>query len=478
MGGACYSGPVKTLRLYNTETRCKEPLLPADGKRLKIYTCGPTVYNFAHIGNFRTYLFEDLLRRSCLYIGMKVEQVMNLTDVDDKTIKGACEKGVSLGAFTQPYIDSFFEDLKTLRIQPAEHYPRATDYIPQMVEMIQKLLKKGYAYPGQDGSIYYAISKFPSYGRLSHLEIESLEVGYSDRVVRDEYEKERACDFVLWKAYDPTRDGEIFWESALGKGRPGWHIECSAMATALLGDTLDLHVGGVDNIFPHHENEIAQSEACTGCTFARHWTHSEHLLVQNRKMSKSLGNFYTLRDLLALGYTGREVRFALIQGHYRSQMNFTLEGLAAARSALERLDSFITRLEESGAADSEQAAAIARAMLDSFEEALIDDLNLPVAFATLFDLIREGNSLIDSGHGAHSLKKALLKMDQLLAIFPEALPEDGVPADLLALLETRQQARASKNWAEADRCRYEIETRGYIIEDTPKGPRLKKGAIK
>jgi len=332
------------LKLYNTETREKEELTPLDGRTVRMYTCGPTVYNFAHIGNFRTYVFEDLLRRTIKFFGFSVKQAMNLTDIDDKTIRGALEKKITLDSFTATYKRAFFEDLRTLSIEPVEHYPEATDYISEMISIIEKLLAEGTAYKGHDGSIYFAIAKFPSYGRLSHLHLDELKAGASERVSHDEYDKEHVSDFVLWKAYDSDRDGTIFWESPFGKGRPGWHIECSAMAMKLLGQSIDIHVGGVDNIFPHHENEIAQSESFSGCRFVSHWLHAEHLLVDHKKMSKSLGNFYTLRDLLQRGYSGRAVRYLLLQTHYRTQLNFTFAGLDGAVSALERFSDFITRL--------------------------------------------------------------------------------------------------------------------------------------
>lgn len=332
------------LKIYNTETREKEEVIAKEGNLIRMYTCGPTVYNFAHIGNFRTYVFEDLLRRTLHFFGFEVIQAMNLTDVDDKTIKGALEEGVSLDAFTERFKRAFFEDLQTLNIEPVEYNPEATRYIPEMIEIIEKLVKEGTAYKAADGSIYFAIRKFPSYGRLSHLQLSELKEGASG-VSSDEYDKENASDFVLWKAYDETRDGEIFWESPFGRGRPGWHIECSAMAMKLLGKTIDIHVGGVDNLFPHHENEIAQSESYTCCRFVRYWMHCEHLLVEHRKMSKSLGNFFTLRDLLEKGYSGKEVRYMLLQTHYRTQLNFTFTGLSSVRATLERLSDFIRRLQ-------------------------------------------------------------------------------------------------------------------------------------
>lgn len=334
------------LKLFNTESREKEEISPLDGKTIKMYTCGPTVYNFAHIGNFRTYVFEDLLRRTLKFFGFNVAQVMNITDIDDKTLKGAIEKKISLEAFTKPFTEAFFQDLKELNIEKVEHYPAATHYVSEMIAIIQSLVEKGIAYQGSDQSVYFAINKFPSYGRLSHLHLQDLQAGASERVSQDEYDKENVCDFVLWKAYDPSRDGDIFWESPFGKGRPGWHIECSAMAMKLLGSSIDIHVGGVDNMFPHHENEIAQSEAYSCCRFVKHWLHAEHLLVDHKKMSKSLGNFFTLRDLLSKGYTGTQVRYMLLQTHYRTQLNFTFTGLDAVIATLDRLGDFVVRLRE------------------------------------------------------------------------------------------------------------------------------------
>ncbi len=379
----------KTLTLYNTASRQKESLVPLQDRHVRMYTCGPTVYNFAHIGNFRTYVFEDLLRRAIKFFGFQLTQVMNLTDVDDKTIRGAIANNVSLDDYTQPYKEAFFEDLKALNIEPAEHYPAATDYIPDMIQMIETLLAKGVAYRGGDGSIYYAISKFPRYGCLSHLHLDELQAGASERVASDEYEKEHVADFVLWKHYDPERDGQIYWESPFGPGRPGWHLECSAMAIKILGETIDIHVGGVDNMFPHHENEIAQSEACSGKPFVKLWMHAEHLVVDHKKMSKSLGNFYTLRDLLNKGYTGTQVRYLLLQTHYKTQLNFTFQGLEAAKSALQRLNDFIQRLQEVDTRESGgQMEGLCHKALEEFADALADDLNISSALAVIFDFVR------------------------------------------------------------------------------------------
>lgn len=468
-----------SLKFYNTETRSKDPLIPLDESKVTLYTCGPTVYNYAHIGNYRTYIFEDLLRRTLKFFGFSVEQVMNLTDVDDKTIKGAIQNNVSLNEYTKPFKDAFFEDLNTLGIEPAEHYPAATDYIPEMIAMIEQLIEKGIAYKGADGSVYYAIDKFSRYGCLSHLKMDELKSGASDRVASDEYEKDNVADFVLWKGYDPERDGSIYWESPFGKGRPGWHLECSAMAMKILGDTIDIHCGGVDNMFPHHENEIAQSEACSGHAFVKHWMHSEHLIVENKKMSKSLGNFYTLRDLLDKGYTGVQVRYMLLQTHYKTQLNFTMEGLESIKHALQRLQDFIIRLNEiKGVESTGKVDPVIEKARIAFAKALADDLNISVAFAALFDFVREVNTLIDQGalgdNDTEKVLSLLKRFDQVLAVFDFDVKKDVIPQDLVEALQNRIEARKSKNWQRADQLRDLIQSRGYVIEDTPSGARLKK----
>jgi len=467
------------IKLFNTLSRHKEVLKPINGNLVTMYTCGPTVYNYAHIGNYRTYIFEDVLRRTIQFFGFQIKQVMNLTDVDDKTIKGAIANKVSLNDFTKVYKDAFFEDIKTLNIQPAECYPAATDYIKEMIELIQGLMAKGIAYKSNDGSIYYAIQKFPHYGCLSHLHMDELKAGASDRVASDEYDKDHVSDFVLWKAYDPERDGQIFWESPFGKGRPGWHLECSAMAMKLLGHTLDIHVGGIDNMFPHHENEIAQSEAYSGTQFSKIWMHSEHLVVDNKKMSKSLGNFYTLRDLLSRGYTGTQVRYMLLHTHYKTQLNFTFSGLDGIKESLNRLNDFIQRLYE---IDNTESNGMVKSVLEqtliSFSEALADDLNISVALASLFDMVREVNTLCDAGkvskEDVNTILKLLKRMDSVLGILSLEKQEKEIPQELQDALEQRQKARQEKNWKLADSLRDFITQRGYVIEDTPKGARLKK----
>lgn len=470
-----------SLYLYNTETRKKQLFTPLVPGQVHLYTCGPTVYDYAHIGNYRAFIFEDLLRRALSYFGFKVTQVMNLTDVDDKTIKGAISQKLPLEVYTQKYKEAFFEDLKTLKIQPAEMYPAATDYIPSMIQLVEQLLEKEVAYVGGDGSIYYSIEKFPSYGRLSHLHLDQLQAGASQRVLRDEYDKEHVSDFVLWKHYDSSRDGEIYWESPFGKGRPGWHLECSAMAMELLGKTLDIHVGGIDNMFPHHENEIAQSEACTGQCFSHFWMHSEHLIVEGKKMSKSLGNFFTLRDLLNKGYTGLQIRYLLLQTHYRTQLNFTFTGLEAAQSSLYRLQDCIRRLKELAVSPSTQVQKKVEPLLSvakqTFAEALADDLNISAALATVFDLVHEVNMLCEqkqlSTSEADLVLACLNQFDQVLGVLFVEEPEE-IPEELQQWLEQRQIARREKNWALSDQLRKQIMERGYLIEDTATGAFLKK----
>lgn len=465
------------LYFFNTEKKAKEAFSP-QGNEVKMYTCGPTVYNFAHIGNFRTYVFEDLLRRSIEYFGYKTNHVMNITDVDDKTIKGANEQKTTLKAYTEKYTREFLHDLKTLGILPAHHFPKATDHILDMIDMIKVLLDEGIAYQSKDGNIYFSIHKFPSYGRLSHLCLDHLKEGASERVHHDEYDRENASDFVLWKVYDEQRDGAIFWESPFGKGRPGWHIECSAMARKILGDTIDIHCGGVDNIFPHHENEIAQSECVTKKKFVRFWLHAEHLVVDGKKMSKSLGNFYTLRDLLEKGFSGREIRYTLLQTHYRNKLNFTLEGLEASKHALQRLRDFIDRLES---IDEDHEYDLEMSLLrtkEDFEKAIADDLNIAQALAAIFDYVRFINGLIDLKRiGKQSAKKIiqLLKdFDRVLNIFPFESVHHEIPQEIQELLLKRNEARAAKDFQLADEFRDAIKDKGYIIEDSKEGSKLKK----
>ena len=448
------------------------------GPTVGMYTCGPTVYDYAHIGNFRAYVFEDILRRYLKFCGFRVKQVMNLTDVDDKTIRGARSAGVPLNEYTRRYKDAFFSDLNTLNIEPAEHYPAATDHIPEMIKLIQALVNNGYAYHAADGSVYFSISKFTKYGQLAHLDMAGLRPGA--RVAQDEYEKENVSDFALWKAHHPD-DGDVWWDSPWGKGRPGWHIECSAMSMKYLGESFDLHTGGIDNIFPHHEDEIAQSEAATGRQFAKYWMHCAHLVVDGRKMSKSLGNFYTLRNLIQKGFSGREIRYVLLSAQYRQSLNFTFAALDAARSSLRRLDEFGARLHAFvGATNAANAGSPdwVKGALKKFRAAMDEDLNVPVALSAIFDLVHEGNRKMDSAplpaEEALGALKALAGMDCVLGVLKhdEVKPESVVKD----LAQQRQNARKAKNWAEADRLRKEIEAKGWIVQDAADGFKLKKSS--
>jgi cysteinyl-tRNA synthetase len=461
-------------RFFNTYSRQLEEFRPLDpaGKRVKLYTCGPTVYNFAHIGNFRAYIFEDLLQRHLEARGFEVERVMNLTDVDDKTIRGCRQLGVRLGEFTQKFKDAFFEDLNTLRVKRAQHFPSATDYVAQMIEMIRVLEQKGIAYQADDKSVYFRLSKFPDYGKLAHLNLEELRP--SGRVSSDEYEKESIGDFALWKAWDEN-DGDVKWDSPWGLGRPGWHIECSAMATALLGPEIDIHCGGVDNIFPHHEAEIAQSECVTGKKFVRYWLHCAHLMVDGQKMAKSAGNFYTLRDLLAKGWTGREIRYALITVNYRLPLNFTFDGLAGARSALGRIDEWVARLEDraGSAILPEPLPADFASGFEAFLSDLDDDLNISGAMGRLFDLIRDTNRALDAGEITAGIAAALLDGWKRINSVAGLEREAQTPSpEVFALVAERQAARANKLWGESDRLRDAIAVLGWVVKDTKEGPKL------
>ena len=476
------------MQFFNSLSRSKEAFAPIEPGHVRMYTCGPTVYNFAHIGNFRAYTFEDILRRVLAFNGNRVTQVMNLTDVDDKTIRGASAAGVPLKTFTAPFVQAFFEDLKTLNIQSAELYPAATDHIPEMIDLVQRLIAKGLAYTSEDGSVYFSVSRLPGYGKLAHLDRENLRTG--ERVANDEYEKESYGDFALWKAWEAS-DGDVVWDSPWGRGRPGWHLECSAMAMKYLGDTFDIHTGGIDNLFPHHENEIAQTEGATGKPFVNLWMHCAHLRVNGEKMSKSLGNFFTLRDLLAKGYTGREMRYVLINGHYRQSLNFTFDALEAARSSLARIDECVDALTQevlkwgshagAGAAGwGEDVPDWVLACRADFATAINDDLNIPEAFAALFALVRTSNSALHSGILTQEAATAVLKlfdeMDTVLGVirFGRGAQDDGVPADVAALVEARAAARAAKDWAASDRLRDEIAAKGWEVRDSKEGQKVKR----
>ena len=466
------------IRYFNSFSRRLEEFVPLEPGQVRLYTCGPTVYNFAHIGNFRAYIFEDLLQRHLEFRGFHVHRVMNLTDVDDKTIRGCRAAGIPLAEFTAPFKAAFFEDLDALRIKRADHFPEATsaDQIARMISMIAVLVEKGHAYRADDGSVYFRIRSFPAYGHLAHIVLDELQAG--TRIRSDEYEKENVGDFALWKAWDEA-DGDVAWDSPWGRGRPGWHIECSAMATGILGPQLDIHCGGEDNIFPHHEAEIAQSECVTGLRFAGYWMHCKHLRVEGSKMAKSAGNFFTLRDLIEKGWTGREVRLALLSVKYREPLNFTMDGLAAARSALARLDEWSARITAAAAqvaAPRPPGSAPAPDLLpemDAFGDALDDDLNISAALAAVFELIRKTNRRLDAGNltaeQAKPLAAWLQGVHSVLALEPD--PEAPPPATG-TLLEQRALARAAKDWKSSDALRDQIAALGWTVKDTKDGQKL------
>lgn len=452
----------------NTASRSLERLAPLQPGEVRMYTCGPTVYNYVHIGNLRTFLFEDVLRRTLKVAGYRVRQVMNLTDIDDKTIRGAHAEGVSLREYTDRYIAAFFEDIDTLRCERVEYYPRATDFIPQMVELIAKLKEKGYTYE-LEGSTYFRIASFPGYGKLSGVDASHIKPGA--RVDADEYEKEDVRDFVLWKAAKP---GEPYWDTSFGPGRPGWHLECSTMAIALLGESIDIHAGGVDLIFPHHENEIAQSEAATGKPFVKYWLHSEHLVVEGQKMAKSAGNFYTLRDLLERGYDPLAIRYLLISVPYRQKLNFTFDALHAAEAAVSRIGNTLRRLHYAPAATGEGdlPPEAAGEFTTEFEAALADDLNTARALAAVHTFLTRINQALDGGglsaEALTATKAALRLANGVLAVFPEVTSEE-TDAEVEALVQKRAEARARRDFATADAIRQQLAERGIVLEDTPHG---------
>ena len=498
------------LRLYNTLSSRVEEFQPLEGTRVRIYTCGPTVYNYGHIGNYRTFVFQDILRRHLKYRGFEVMQVMNLTDVEDKIIRDARAAGLPIREYTAKYVEAFRIDRKLLNLDEVEFLVRATDYIDDMVELVQTLERKGYAYRS-DGSIYFRVSAFPDYGKLSKISLSGNRAGA--RVDADEYEKADARDFVLWKA---AKEGEDFWETPLGPGRPGWHLECSVMAMTYLGPTLDIHSGGTDLIFPHHENEIAQSEAATGKPFARFWVHGEHLIVNGQKMSKSLGNFFTLRDLIARGHKPTAIRYLLASVPYRKPLNFTFEGLEQAEQSLERLRNFRQRLtaEKLPAGSNPHLAERVAAALRAFEEALDDNLNTAEALAAIFELVREGNIAMDrgefrEGERGHYLD-AIERWDRIFCVLDDedyaklkqfgfisgvatVAAAQGTPADGQAAtgyaatqpeglsdeviqqrITDRERARRGGKYREADQIRDELLTAGVVLEDTRSGTRWKR----
>ena len=465
------------LAFYDTLRRELVTFEPLEPGHVRMYTCGPTVHDYAHIGNLRTFLFEDMLRRVLEARDYRVTQVMNLTDVDDKIIAKAQAAGESIAEYTRRYTEAFFEDLATLRVERAEHYPTATGHIPEMVALIRRLEGAGHTYRTEDGSIWFRIASFPEYGKLSRIDLSGMRDGA--RVESDEYDKEDPKDFALWKA---ARPGEEAWDTELGRGRPGWHIECSAMSMAYLGETFDIHTGGVDNIFPHHENEIAQAEAATGRPFARLWLHAEHLIVDGQKMAKSLGNFFTLRDLIERGYSPRAIRYLLLSVHYRQQLNFTFAGLDQAAASIERLGDFARRLEElpgDGEPDPALTERSARARRE-FEAALDDDLNTSRALGVVFEWVRDLNRALDEGRGSGAdrpvLERVLAAFDAVYAVLTPDPAELRVDAGVEALIAEREAARRERDWARADALRDRLAALGIVLEDTPAGPRWKRSA--
>ena len=488
-----------TLRLFNTLSGQLDELAPADGAELRMYACGPTVYDYGHIGNFRTFLQVDVLRRFLKLIGTGVRHVMNITDVDDKIIRNAAERGIPIGEYTPKFVEAFFDDLDSLRVEKPEFIARATEHIEKMVALIQRLEQVGAAYRTEDGSWYFRLKSFPEYGKLSKKDLSGIEDGA--RVDVDEYEKDSARDFALWKAAKP---GETAWETAIGRGRPGWHIECSAMSMEFLGESFDLHAGGEDLMFPHHENEIAQSESVTHKPLARHWMHVRFLLVDGKKMSKSEGNFYTLRDLLLKGYKASAIRLALISVPYRHQLNFTFDGLTEATNAIDRLRTFYARLTQAKLSEGtteaiQSAASNAR---EGYFAALANDLNTADARAPIFDLVRAANTALDKGeflagdreavlavlrdfdavfdviedHDATATEKAVQWAQQEgLAVAPELLARQGLSdAEIDALVAERTQAKKQRNFARADQIRNELAEKGVLIEDSKDGVRWKR----
>ena len=463
------------LQFFNTLTRRKEDFVPLNPPKVGLYTCGPTVYDYVHIGNLRAFTFNDLLQRWLEYRGFDVTHVMNITDVEDRIIKKVRESGKSLQEVTNFYTDAFFEDLAVLKIKRAHITPRATESISEMIALIEKLVAKNHAYVGEDKCVYYSIKSFRDYGKLSHRRMHQETVS---RIKSDDYDKAEMADFALWKAWDEA-DGDVKWDSPWGSGRPGWHIECSVMSMKHLGETFDIHCGGEDLIFPHHEDEIAQSEAATGKPFVHYWLHNAHLLVEGKKMSKRLNNYYTLRDLLAKGWTGREIRFVLLSAHYHDPLNFTMDGLQAARSALQRMDEFLSKLQTTTPGTSAppqgslvSGASVPLAVVSQFESALDDDLNIAGALGVLFEFIRDANKRTVPSDEAAAILAAWQRFDSVLGF---GLPvKSEVPAEVQRLVEERQAARKVKNFKRSDEIRDQLARLGWIIDDTSQGPRAKR----
>ena len=461
------------LKLQNTLSGQLEEFRPLNGNQVRMYACGPTVYNYVHIGNFRTFVFVDLLRRYLIYLGYEMYHVMNITDIDDKIIKRSVESGKTLREYTSEYLQAFIEDLDHLNIQRPEKMPNATDHIPEMIDLIRRLQENGRSYTS-DGSVYFNISSFPDYGKLSKINLEGNVAGA--RVDVDSYEKDNARDFALWKSAKPA---ETSWDTPYGNGRPGWHLECSAMSMKYLGESFDIHCGGVDLIFPHHENEIAQSEGATGKPFVHFWVHSEHLMVEGQRMGKSLNNYFTFRDLIAKNYAPMAIRYQLISVPYRKQLNFTFEGMQAAATSLERLLNFrrrVKKLQLQPGENPDVAETLRRAQ-QKFEAGMNDDLNTSVALAAIFDMMREVNAAIDHGTILAENQKNLLalieRFDTVLGVLGGD-EEEMLDDDIARLIEERNQARKSKNFARSDEIRDMLAASGIILEDTKDGVRWRR----
>ena len=460
---------MEEVSLFDTASRSVKPLLASDGKELKFYACGPTVYGPAHIGNFRTFVVQDLLVRVWQRAGGKVRHVRNLTDVDDKTIRGAREAKQKLKNFTQGWTDLFWKDGQDLRLQKPTQEPRATEFIPKQIALVERLVQGGHAYEAE-GSVYFRVKSFPAYGKLSHLDEREVKEGASGRADSDEYAREQAADFVLWKAYK-EEDGEVFWESPWGKGRPGWHLECSAMAMEILGETIDLHGGGADLIFPHHENEIAQCEAATGKAFVRHWFHVSHLLVENRKMSKSLGNLYTLDDVTSRGWDSSDLRLVLLSGHYRQPLNFSWETMKAVRHGRERLGRLRLCLEEAGKGKKGEGWGSFQPAWDALRE----DLETPKALGALYTAVGELEQQQKKGFSQSEAAKELSGLDLILDVFgisPFLEQEVQAPEEMQSLAKARSAARLAKDWKESDRLRDELANHGWEVRDAAGSWRL------
>jgi len=456
-------------RFYNTINRKKVEFEPITPGTVKLYTCGPTVYDTAHIGNFRTFIFEDLLKRFLVFKGYEVYHVMNITDVDDKTIKRAITEEITINELTLKYTEEFMNDIKSLKILPADKYPRATDHIEEMIKMIQTLEENGYAYETEDHSVYFRLDAYDSYGQLTQIDLTQQRV--NERIINDEYSKDNPQDFALWKARDDD-DGKIYWESPWGRGRPGWHIECSAMSIKYLGNHFDIHCGGVDNIFPHHENEIAQSVSATQEPFVNYWMHSEYLQIQGDKMSKTLGNYYKISDLISEGFTAEEIRFTLLNAHYRSKLDFSLKQKQEARTTIQRITDFQQRLLE--LKDSSETESSIPDEFEEFVAALDDDLDTPKAFAIFFGWIRSMNKLLDRGEFKFSQINGGLdfidKFDDLFAIIPDA---ESIPQNIYDLIKKREKARLKQDWKTADKIRNQLYQEGWLVADSPSGPKVR-----